>query len=155
MPVIVNFFDVKIVTLIENRDYPASGIALVPPAVPEFFRDLRFSVLTVLLNIVILPLYLMPLLGMFLFYGVNGYLLGREFFMMAAKRHLPFEEADALRKQHSRLITIAGVALAVCATIPIANLFAPFWGIAVAAHLYHTLAATPPSQLLPPEKGAV
>ena len=33
-----------------------------------------------------------------LFYGANGWLLGREFFHMAARRHLPAEGADALRR---------------------------------------------------------
>ena len=96
-----------------------------------------------------MPLYLLPLFNLCLFYLLNGYLLGREFFVMVARRHMPIETAEALRKAHSRPVTIAGIALALCATIPIANFFAPFWGIAVMTHLYHRLTIVK-SGVLPP-----
>jgi uncharacterized protein involved in cysteine biosynthesis len=59
-------------------------------------------------------------------------------------------DAEALRKAHATTVLLAGVALTVCATIPIVNLFAPFWGIAVMVHLYHRLSNMPVSQILPP-----
>ena len=149
MPVIVSFFDNRIADIIEQRDYPAQPVQ-TPAFWPEMLHDIRFSCLTILLNIVVLPLYLLPVAGLILFYGLNGYLLGREFFMMVARRHCPVDEAETLRKRHGRTVLMAGVALTMLATIPIVNLFAPFWGIAVMVHLYHQLTATPDSQLLPP-----
>src|SRR5262249_47955089 len=140
MPVIVSFFDNRIADIIERQDYPA---APAQPAefLPEMLHDLRFSCVTILLNILVLPLYLFPLLFPFVFYGLNGYLLGREFFVMAARRHMPIVEAEALRKRHANSVLAAGVILTLLATIPIVNLFAPFWGIAIMVHLYHRLAA--------------
>lgn len=152
MPVIVNFFDVKITSLIEKHEYPAAGPVREQPFAVELLHDAKFSALTILLNIIILPLYLIPLAGWILFFGINGYLLGREFFVMAAKRHMSLEEAEALRKKHGRAVNWAGVALAVLATVPVVNLFAPFWGIAVMIHLFHYVQQTP--RLLPPEKSA-
>jgi uncharacterized protein involved in cysteine biosynthesis len=32
---------------------------------------------------------------------------------------------------------MAGVLFVVIATIPVANVFAPFWGIAIMVHLFH------------------
>jgi len=147
MPIIVNFFDDRIATLIERQDYP--GASPKPPQFwPEFRHDARFSAMAVLLNLVVLPLYLIPLIGVLGFFLLNGYLLGREFFIMVARRYMPVVEAVALRKRHGTTILFAGMALVLCAIIPFANLFAPFWGIALMTHLYHRLTKT--AEILPP-----
>ncbi len=139
MPVIVNFWGDRIGDIIEEQDYVKPAAAR--PFWPELLHDVRFSFMTLLINILVLPLYLLPVINFLLFYGLNGTLLGREFFVMAARRHVSLEEAFALRKRNSWIIFMVGVLLVVCATIPIVNLFAPFWGIAVMTHLYHRLKA--------------
>ena len=150
MPVIVSFFDSRIAAIIERQDYPASPVT-ASSFWPEMLHDLRFSAVVIVLNIAVLPLYVFfHVFSPVIFYLLNGYLLGREFFVMAARRHMPAYDAEALRKRHARPVLAAGVMLTVMATIPIVNLFAPFWGIAVMVHLYHRLAGTPSSQLLPP-----
>lgn len=151
MPVIVNFFDDKIASLIERQDYPHNLPAKAPPFWPEFWHDFRFSLSVVGLNILMLPLYLLlPVVNVILFYLLNGYLLGKEFFIMAARRHIPLVEAITLWKSKTRLITVAGMALAFMATLPVLNLFAPFWGIAVMTHIYHRLKQG--AEILPPYK---
>src|SRR5687768_1946814 len=140
MPIIVNFFDDRIARLIEQQDYPATIATNPTPFWSEFAHDARFSALAILLNILILPVYLL-----------NGYLLGREFFIMAARRHVPVATAEDLRRRHSRRVLVAGILLAVLATLPLVNFLAPFWGIAVMVHLYHQLAKTPETQILPPK----
>lgn len=142
MPVVVNFFDDRIAGIIERQDYP-NTVPREPDFWPELFHDARFTFTTLFLNIAALPLYLIPFVNLLLFYGLNGYLLGREFFTMAARRHMPLPQAERLRKQHSRLVTLAGMLLVLCAVIPIVNLFAPFWGIAMMTHLYHRLGGPP------------
>ena len=139
MPIIVNFFDERIANLIERADYPNTPQAASRPFWPEFLHDMRFTGIVIMLNIIVLPLYLVPLLNIFIFFGMNGYLLGREFFMMVARRHIPIAEAEALRIKYRNTITLAGAALTFLATIPLLNLIAPFWGIAVMVHLYHKL----------------
>ena len=149
MPIIVNFFDARIAYLIEARDYPES-MATNPTAFwPEFWHDARFSLMAVTLNILILPLYLfMPGLHLIPFYLLNGYLLGREFFVMAARRHIPIQEALVLRRKNGRTVLIAGVGLAILATLPLVNLLAPFWGIAVMVHLFHSVSPRPKAILV-------
>jgi CysZ protein len=149
MPIIVNFFDARIAKLIEQRDYPANVAAYNNPFWTEFWHDVRFSLMAILLNILILPLYLlMPGLHFIPFFLLNGYLLGREFFVMAARRHIPIRDAHALRLRHGKSILFSGIIIAVFATLPVLNLIAPFWGVAVMVHLYHQLTNTPNSQLL-------
>ena len=151
MPIIVNFFDTRIVGLIEQNDYPASPRAKEPPFFAELWHDVRFSAKAVFLNLLLLPLYLIPIVNLLVFYLLNGYLLGREFFVMVGRQHMPIEEAEALRKKNDYLVTMAGTALAINATIPIINLFAPIWGIALMTHLYHRLSGTPKMEVLPPQ----
>lgn len=149
-PVIVSFFDMRITRLIEQHDYPAAPAPHEASFMPEFWHDVRFSLKALLLNIVVLPFYLFPGLGIVLFYWLNGYLLGREYFVMAARRRMPVVEAEALRRKHSRAVLAGGVLLTLVATIPFVNLFAPFWGVAVMVHLYHRVAGTPDSRVLLP-----
>jgi CysZ protein len=149
MPVIVNFFDTRIVRTIEAQDYPGTPAAIEPPFMKEFFHDLRFTSKALLLNLIALPFYLIPVFNLILFYGLNGYLLGREFFVMVARQHMPIEQAILLHKSNKRLVTFGGTSLAVAATIPIINLFAPIWGIALMVHLYHRVEK--PMEILPPQ----
>lgn len=142
MPVIASFFDDRIARTIEQYEYSAAP-AREPSFLPELLHDIRFALTAILLNIVVLPLYLLPLINLVLFFVLNGYLLGREFFVMSAKRHMPVAEAEALRKRHGRGVLVSGMAIAVMATVPILNLLAPFWGIALMVHFYHQLARTP------------
>jgi len=148
MPLIVNFFDDRIASLIERQDYPAAS-PLSPPFWPELWHDVRFSLMAIALNILVLPLYLIPIINLFVFYVLNGHLLGKEFFVMVARRHQPIEAAKRMRSAHSRTIFVGGVMLAILATVPVINLFAPFWAIAMMTHLYHSLAKTPKMEVLP------
>lgn len=141
-PVIVNFFDTRIVGIIENRDYPQAEKIQQPPFMKEFLHDLAFTMKALLLNILALPFYLIPIFNLLLFYGLNGYLLGREFFVMVARQHMPIEAAVQLHKRHNKIVGLAGTCLAVAATVPIVNLFAPIWGIALMTHLFHALLGT-------------
>ncbi len=149
MPVIVNFFDARIAQIIEEEDYPATPAGAHTSFWKELWHDTRFSLLAITLNILIIPFYLLiPVLHLIPFYLLNGYLLGHEFFMMAARRHIPIEQAAILHRAYSRTILGAGVTLAFLATVPIINLVAPFWGVALMVHLYHLLARTPSSKLI-------
>jgi CysZ protein len=154
-PVIVSFFDIRITRLIERNDYPSIPQPGDKPVWPELLHDIRFVLVAVGLNILVLPLYLLPGLNIVLFYLLNGYLLGREYFVTAARRHIPVEQAEAMRLRHGRVIMLAGIALAVMTTIPVINLFSPFWGVAMMVHLYHRLNGTPSIELLPPHPGRV
>lgn len=147
-PIIISFFDVRITRTIEEKHYP--GIAPQPqPFWPELAHDMGFALKAIGLNIVALPLYLLPGLNLVLFYWLNGYLLGREYFLMVARRHTSLETANALRKQHSGVISWAGAMVAFLTTIPVVNLGAPFWGVALMVHLYQRIAPSP--QVLNPD----
>ncbi|MFO1145942.1 MAG: EI24 domain-containing protein [Rhodospirillales bacterium] len=80
----------------------------------------------------------------FVFYGVNGYLLGREYFEeVAAARRLDSAAVRILRRRHIRTIFAAGVPLALLPTIPLVNPLAPLVGTAAMVHLFATMQREP------------
>ncbi len=69
----------------------------------------------------------------------NGWLLGREYFELAALRHISPKESDALRRRHGGKIYIAGLLVSFLSIVPGLNLIAPFFGSALMAHLFKRL----------------
>jgi CysZ protein len=65
--------------------------------------------------------------------------LGREFFDLAALRHLNRADTVALRSRHAMRIYSAGLLISVLTVIPFIDLIAPFFGSALMAHLFKRL----------------
>ncbi len=98
-------------------------------------------------NILALILYLFA--GPFIplvFWAVNGYLLGREYFTLAAMRHLGRDGARALRKRNAGTLWLAGALMAAPLSIPVVNLLVPVLGAATFTHLFHRLQGQAPSR---------
>ena len=97
---------------------------------PSLYVGLRFGALSLLVNLAVLALTLFTGVGFVGFFVLNGYLLGREYFELAAMRHLPFPEAVNLRRQRSFDVFIAGMIVAVFVAVPLLNLFTPLFATA-------------------------
>ena len=136
MPFITGFFNTDIIEVIERQDYPP---VLVNRS--TFWKDLRldtkFALSAIFANIIVLPLYLIPVVNAVLFFALNGFLLGKQFYLAAARGHVPEERAKELNAKYSRQIFWGGVIIAFFATIPLINLVIPFWGVALMTHLFH------------------
>lgn len=144
-PIFISFFDDQVADVIEQEDYPQ-----LPPAVgpfwPTLLNDVSFSLKAVALNIICLPLDLIPLF----YYGLNGYLLGMQFFRIVAGRRVsPAEAAALIKKAHSPIL-LTGISISFFSTIPVLNLAAPLVGIAAMLHLFHILRGTTKQEILPP-----
>lgn len=128
---------------VEDRHYP--WLPPVPP-MPKWtalIESVNLLGLIVALNV--LGLALLPFTGPLyipLFWALNGSLLGREFFTLAALRRLPRDQAKAMRKRHWLTIWTAGTLMAVPLSFPIINLLIPVIGAATFTHLFHRLAGT-------------
>ena len=135
---ITSIFLDEVADAVEDRHYPA-----LPPATPVGFTEgLRDSVgflgIMILANLVALAAYL--LLAPFaplIFWGLNGFLLGREYFTLAATRRVGRIEARRLWRRHLPTLWIAGVLMAIPLSVPIVNLLVPVLGAATFTHLYH------------------
>lgn len=141
MSMIISFCLDDIIDAVEKRHYPDRAGWRRSPVLETLWLALRLSFYIVLVNLLALPLYLALLFTGFgtpiLYYLINGYLLGREYFEMAAIRHGTRRDAERMRKDQRDLAFIGGLAIAVLFSIPVVNLIAPVLGIAIMVHLFH------------------
>ena len=134
------FFLEDVAEMVEDAHYPA-----LPPVrkltLSESLSDtLRFFGVIIVANLIALAIYpfVIPL-APFLFFGLNGYLLGREYFQMAALRRMERNEALALYERNKATVWAAGALMAVPLSIPLLNLFVPVLGAAGFTHLFHAI----------------
>lgn len=127
---------------VEDRHYPHLPSARVLPW-PEALRQaVNFFGLVIAVNAGALFLY--PFAGPaipLLFWAVNGYLLGREYFTLVAMRRLEKAEARAMWRRNRGPLWLAGVLMVAPLSLPVVNLLVPVLGVATFTHLYHRLAA--------------
>ncbi|MGH1412744.1 MAG: EI24 domain-containing protein [Pelagimonas sp.] len=128
---------------VEDRHYPHSGPAS-EVAFADGLRDtMSFLGVMIVANLVALILYLIfAPLAPFIFWALNGFLLGREYFTLAAIRRVGREEANKLRKRHMMTIWAAGVLMAMPLSIPLVNLLIPVLGAATFTHIFHRVDKT-------------
>jgi len=127
---------------VEARHYPHLPAARPMPLVEALVQTANF--MGVLIAVNLLAIFIYPFAGPFsplVFWTMNGFLLGREYFTLVALRHLPQAEAKALRGRNLGLIWLAGTLMAAPLSVPILNLAIPALGVATFTHLYHRLRA--------------
>jgi uncharacterized protein involved in cysteine biosynthesis len=119
---------------VEHRHYP-HDIGAAPPLARALWGSLRLAVLSIALNLLALPLYLFPGINLAVFYTLNGYLLGREYFELVAFRHMAADEAKAFRRRHTRPMFLGGVVIAFLFSIPVVGWFMPAFAAAFMVHV--------------------
>jgi CysZ protein len=130
---------------IEGRHYPELG----PPR-GTAIRDglmvaVKVMVLMIVVNLLMLPVYIVGSLllgaGMMLFYAVNGWLCGREYYAQVALRRMPRGEVRQWTRANRWTLWMAGVGITLLGTIPVLNLAAPVIGCAFMVHVARGLRA--------------
>ncbi len=99
----------------------------------------KFALLSLALNLFALILLLVPVVNVIAFFAVNSYLLGREYFELAALRFQPLEQARAMRKRHAVYLWICGAAIAAFLMIPLLNMLTPLFGTAFMVRIHKNL----------------
>lgn len=129
---------------VEAEHYPD-----LPPVPRIPWRDvltdtLAFFGLLVVTNIgaFILAVIFAPF-APFIFYAVNGFLLGREYFQIAAMRRLGRSGAREAYRDNWMPVWIAGMLMAVPLSVPLLNLVIPIIGAATFTHMFHRLSRSP------------
>jgi len=144
---IAGIFADEVIDAVEAKHYPFLATGKPVPMLAAVLDGLKLAGISLVVNIAALPLLVIPPVYVLFTWGVNGWLLGREYFEMVALRRMDRASAHELRRRHNRTFTIAGVMIAVCLTIPFVNLLAPVLGAAFMVHiaqnvLNHTRSAT-------------
>jgi uncharacterized protein involved in cysteine biosynthesis len=122
---------------VEHRWYPGVPAPRKQTLFEILWTGLGFALKALLLNLLVLPLYLIPGANLVIFLVVNGWLIGREYFQMVGVRHE--RPADARRRLDRAPFTafVAGVGIAAMSYVPLLNLLAPIVGAAAMSHVYH------------------
>ncbi|MBY0354533.1 MAG: EI24 domain-containing protein [Rickettsiales bacterium] len=142
MPLIALLFQENIANRIDEKEYASAPPSSLPLGA-ELCHAFRASLRALLLNILCLPLYLTGVLFPLVYYSLNGYLLGREFFELTAARYEGRRGAAALRRQHRLHIFIVGCTIMLLSTLPAINLLAPFIGTVWMVHVYWQITSKP------------
>ena len=99
-----------------------------------------FAALSLIVDLAVLALTLFTGVGFAASFVLNGYLLGREYFELAAMRHLTFSQAVQLRRQRSFDVFIAGMIVAGLVAVPLLNLLTPLFATAFMTRMMKRLA---------------
>lgn len=138
---------------VERKDYPADPAGRAVPLTLAMIEGVKFALLTIAVYVAVLPFVFFAGIGFIAFFIATAWLLGREYFELAAMRFRPIAEAKALRKQHATTIFIAGLFIAAFVSIPIVNLATPLFGMAFMVHMHKRLSGPRP-ELIEPERKA-
>jgi uncharacterized protein involved in cysteine biosynthesis len=134
---------------VEREHYPAEhpGTALpLGTAIPE---GVKTALLTILVYLVALPFVFLAGAGFLVFFIATAWLLGREYFELAAMRFRSPADAKAMRKENAAVVFTAGLVIAAFVSIPIVNLATPLFGMAFMVHMHKRLSGPRPELIEP------
>lgn len=138
--VFTSLFLEDVAQAVEDRHYPG-----LPPVErlgfqQSFLDSLNFLALLIGANVVAFVIYIFFIpLAPFILLGLNGFLLGREYYQIAAMRRLGRQGARQSFRANVLPITVAGMLMAIPLTMPLLNLIIPILGAATFTHLFHRL----------------
>jgi len=128
--IVAGFFFDELAEAVEHElapgEAPGRALALVDAA----WLSVKFSAVSLGVNLAALLLLLVPGVNAAAFFGANAYLFGRGYFELAAARYLPLGEVRRLRKKNALRLFGAGLVMAAILAVPIFNLLTPLFGTA-------------------------
>jgi len=136
---VASFFADQIADEVEHEYYPADP----PGTALTLWRAIAEGGKTALLAIAVyvcaVPFLLLAGFGAIIFFLATAWLLGREYFELAAMRFRSPAEAKAMRKRHAAAVYVGGLLIAAFVSIPVVNLATPLFAMALMVHLHKRL----------------
>jgi uncharacterized protein involved in cysteine biosynthesis len=134
---------------VEREHYPAERPGVALPFSQAIYEGVKTALLTILVYLIALPFVLLAGAGFLIFFLATAWLLGREYFELAAMRFRSPEEAKAMRRDNAATIFAAGLIIAAFVSIPIVNLATPIFGMAFMVHMHKRLSGPRPELIEP------
>jgi CysZ protein len=145
--IVAGYFLDDVAEVVERKNYPADPPGQALPFGKAVFYGLRFAGLSLLVNLVALLLFFIPGINIGVFFIANAYLLGREYFELAAGRFWSAEDGTRLRAEHRGTVLAAGAVVAAVVLVPVVNLITPIFGAALMVHLHKKLTQNPAKRM--------
>jgi CysZ protein len=152
---VASFFVDDIALEVERSRYPNEPPGKPLPLWRAAIEGIKTALLAVAIYLVALPFLLLAGFGALIFFFCTAYILGREYFELAAMRYHPVAQARALRKQHSGTVFVAGMFIAAFVSIPVVNLATPLFGMAFMVHMHKRLSGAQAPRIAPQPGGGV
>lgn len=134
---------------VEREHYPAERPGVALPFNQAIYEGVKTALLTILVYLIALPFVFLAGAGFLIFFLATAWLLGREYFELAAMRFRSAEEAKAMRRDNAATIFTAGLFIAAFVSIPIVNLATPIFGMAFMVHMHKRLSGPRPELIEP------
>ena len=139
--VVGSFYADRIGEEVERERYPADPPGKALPVPAALWEGLKAALLAVVIYLCAVPLVLFAGFGAVIFFLATAYILGREYFELAAMRFRPPAEAKLLRKRNATMVFTGGLLIAAFVSIPIVNLATPLFAMAFMVHLHKRASA--------------
>jgi len=136
---VASFFFDEVAAIVEREVDPNGPPGRAAPLWEATIASLRFAALTLAVMLAALVLFFIPGMGLAAWFAANAYLLGREYFELAAMRFRPAREARAMRRYFATPVFLAGLIVAAFVAVPILNLATPLFAAALMARLHKRL----------------
>lgn len=137
MVAIAGAFAGEVSTAVERRHYPG----LPPPegasVAAQAWWSVRFGLRMALVQLLLLPLLLVPVVGFTIALAISARWLGIGVLEGTAQLRMTTQAAEAARRARPGQTWLLGLALALLGLVPVANLLVPVLGTAAATHLLH------------------
>jgi uncharacterized protein involved in cysteine biosynthesis len=134
-----SFFVDEVGAEVERKHYPAEPPGRELPLWRALYEGIKTALLAVAVYLCAVPFLLFAGLGLVMMFVATAYLLGREYFLLAAMRFRPPEEAKAMRRANRASVFMAGLLIALFVSIPIVNLATPLFAMAMMVHVHKRL----------------
>ena len=135
---VASFFLDEIAQLVEHEVDPTGPRGQPAPAGQALLFSLRFALVSASVMLVALLLFFSGV-GLVAWIAANAYLLGSEYFELAAMRFRSRSEARAMRRHFAGQVYLAGLILSGFVAIPVLNLFTPLFAAALMTRLHKRL----------------
>ena len=146
---VASLFVDDVADIVEREYYPAERPGVALPFNQAIYEGVRAALLTIVVYLIALPFVFLAGAGFLIFFLAAAWLLGREYFELAAMRFRSPEEAKAMRRDNAATIFTAGLIIAAFVSIPIVNLATPIFGMAFMVHMHKRLSGSRPELIEP------
>jgi uncharacterized protein involved in cysteine biosynthesis len=152
---IAGFFVDDVADLVEREYYPAEEPGMALPIMLATIEGVKIALLTLVVYLMALPFVFVAGTGFLVFFIATAWLLGKQYFELAAMRFRPPAEAKLMRKDNAATIFTAGALIAAFVSIPVVNLATPLFGMALMVHMHKRLSGPRPQLIEPVRRRSV
>lgn len=136
---IASFFFDEVAGLVEREIDPHGVPGRAPSLADSTLPSLKFGALAVGVSVAGLVLLFVPGIGFALWFAANAFVLGAQYFELAAMRFRSAPQAFAMRRHFGGTVFLNGLIVAAFVSVPVLNLATPLFAAALMARLHNRL----------------